>query len=355
MSIRIDPQARILITRADRIGDFVLSTPVLKAVREKYPKAWIACLTFLENKDLITGNPYINEVILYDKKGSERGWLGNFFFAKKLARKRFDLAIHLHATNRMHWITKIAKIPVRIGWTRKAADLLTHGFEDVKRKGEKHEAQYNFDLLAPLGIQCPDKLETHFPVQENARISLLKLLEHHGISEHKPWIVLSPGASCPSKRWPAERFAYLAEKISRDISAEIIIIGSNEDSQRVERMKRAAETPLCDLTGKLSLAMLGALLEKSSLLVSNDSGPVHIADAVGTPVLSIFGRKQPGLSPARWKPLGENSSFIWKDAGCDPCLAHDCQINFLCLDIISEEEVFQEAKKLLRQHPAGIR
>jgi len=109
-----------------------------------------------------------------------------------------------------------------------------------------------------------------------------------------------------------------------------------------------------DLSGRLSLGMLASLLKKSALLISNDSGPVHMASAAGTPSVAIFGRNQPGLSPTRWRPLDPRSRVVWKNIGCDPCLAHRCEIHFLCLDVISVEDVFREAAGILAEgHPLG--
>ncbi|MBI3306400.1 MAG: glycosyltransferase family 9 protein [Candidatus Omnitrophica bacterium] len=336
------------MTRADRIGDLILSTPVFSELRKAFPQAWIAGLTFVENKDILLGNPYLNEVILYDKKGSERGVWGNIRFAKKLADKKFDLVVHLHATNRMHWVSWLAGIPVRIGWDRKSGGLLTHAYADFKKEGKKHEAEYNFELLKPLGVSCPEKLETFFPLQEKSRLSLGTFLKQHQIPCDKPWVVMNPAASCPSKIWPSGRFGELAEKIAGQFDVYFLLIGTKSDRPLMQKIKEAApRISFYDLSGKLSLGMLGVLLKDSVLLISNDSGPVHIASAVGTPVISIFGRKQPGLSPTRWRPLGERSRVVWKDAGCIECLAHNCQIHFLCLDMISSNDVFKEAAAIL--------
>ena len=143
------PPERILITRTDRLGDLVLSTPVFEALRHKFPDSYLACLTFLENRPVVEGNPYLDEVILYDKKGSEKSWWGNFRFALALARKRFDVAIHLHPTNRMHLVSWLAGIPFRIGYRKKNDWILTHAIYDRKGEGARHEAEYNFDLLFP--------------------------------------------------------------------------------------------------------------------------------------------------------------------------------------------------------------
>ena len=334
---------RILVTRADRLGDLVLSTPVLQALREKIPEAWITLLTFQENREAAEGNPFLNELILYDKKGRERSGWGQWRMARRLAAGHFDLVVHLHATNRMHLLTWLAGIPVRIGWRRKSAWALTHAFDDIKKEGLKHEALYNFDLLAPLGVEPPKTgLRSFFPLTEKNRRSFDELSRHQRIADTKSWVILNPSASCPSKIWPAERFGELAERIIARYPVELIAIGSRADRIFVERMRRASKVSIHDLSGSLSLGMLGVLLSRAALLISNDSGPVHVANAVGTPAISIFGRKQPGLSPRRWGPLDPLSRVVWKDVGCTECLAHNCQIQFLCLDAISVNAVFLE-------------
>jgi lipopolysaccharide heptosyltransferase II len=351
MEILTRENLRILITRADRIGDLVLSVPVFYEIRRKFPKAYLAALTFLENREILEGNPYLDEGILYDKKGSEKSWFGQFLFSRRIAAKKFDIVIHLHATNRMHWMSWLAGIPERIGWDRKSAWALTQPFADTKKEGLRHESEYNFDLLAPLGISAPAKPALYFPVTEKHLRSLEVLLRQHKVPENIPWIVLSPGASCPSKRWPAWKFGMLAEGLAQKYEVAIVGVGTDADKNFMETIQSQMTAPFYDLSGHLSLGLLAALLQKSALLISNDSGPVHIASAMGTPVVSIFGRNQPGLSPKRWKPLGEKSKVVWKDVGCNPCLAHACQINFLCLDVISEKDVLAEAGEFLRHLP----
>ena len=293
---------------------------------------------------MVQGHPALNEVILYDKRGSEKSLWGNLKFARRLAQKKFEVAVHLHATHRMHLVSWLARIPVRIGWRRRSAWSLTRGFDDHKREGKKHEAEYNFELLEPLGLQPPECLETFFPLTERAEKSLDQLLFSLKIPQDRPWVVLHPAASCPSKVWPLERFGQLAERVAQHHKVHFLLIGTRKDRAVMERVKKSSAAKLYDLSGFLSLGMLGHLLKRSALLISNDSGPVHVASAVGTPAISIFGRKQPGLSPRRWGPLDPDSRVIWKDVGCQECLAHRCQIHFLCLDAISVEDVLREVR-----------
>ena len=337
---------RILVTRTDRLGDLVLSTPVFQALRERFPEAHIACLTFLENHPVVEGNPYLDEVILYDKKGNERGWAGNLRFAELLARKRFDVAIHLHPTHRMHLVGWLAGIPVRIGYKKKSAWALTHSLEDRKAEGAKHEAEYNFDLLKFLGVSPPQKIETHFPLKEKDLLSLQLLARNLEFDLEAPFIVLNPSASCPSKIWAADRFARLADLLHDRYGFEVALIGARSDRHFAARVQEYAENSLKDFSARLSLGMLGWFLKKAKLLISNDSGPVHVARALQTPVISIFGRKLPGLSPRRWGPLGEGGRVVHKEVDCVVCLAHRCQINFLCLDAIAVEVILKEVEAL---------
>lgn len=342
-------RCKILITRTDRIGDLVLSTPVFSAVRRRYPHARIEALTFIENRQVLEGNPYLDEVLLYDKKFSEKGLAGSLKFAARLSKKKYDAVVHLHATNRMHWLTFLARIPLRIGWNRRLAWALTHPHFYAKNQGRKHEAYYNFDLLKDIDVPLPQPLETYFPLPLRPFRSLQELIRQEGVPQRPLSIVLNPSASCPSKRWPARNFTRLAAKLSEKYDAVIYLIGGAGDQGISREVAEQCRARVYDLTGRLNLSMLGWLLKGASLLISNDTGPVHIASAVGTPVLSLFGRSDPGLSPDRWRPLGQEDRFIWKDVGCRPCLAHRCQINFLCLDVIPVDEVLREVEKMLEK------
>jgi len=338
---------RILITRTDRIGDVALSTPVFKAVREAFPGAYIGVIVLPHAREIVQGNPFINETIVYDKKGAQKNLFGNLLFAWKLRRGKWDAAVHLHPTHRMHWAAFLAGIPFRIGYDRKAGRLLTHRIEEKKREGEKHEAEYNFDLLDFLGVPKPGRLELFFPLNEENRIAFEKLSNSQGFhSYEKRYVVIHPSASSPSKIWPAERFSMLADVLYERYGLKCVLVGSQEDAPRAETVRNLMKHPAVNLSGKLSIGMLGWLLKRARLVISNDSGPVHIGVACGAPVLSIFGRNEPGLGPKRWGPLGEKSRYIQKDVGCFFCLADDCKIDFLCLRALKVEEVLDAVRGL---------
>jgi ADP-heptose:LPS heptosyltransferase len=143
--------------------------------------------------------------------------------------------------------------------------------------------------------------------------------------------------------WPAERFAELVTRISKDRSCVFLAIGTAGDRAIMGKLKQNTSIPVFDLSGELSLGMLGALLKKAALLVSNDSGPVHIAAAVGTPVVSIFGRYEPGLGPKRWQPLGKNSRIVAKDVSHIPA----AERKFTYINEITVEDVYAAVSDLL--------
>ena len=343
MLLSLPDAPRLLITRTDRIGDLVLTTPLFKALREKFPKAWIAALVFLEHREIVEGNPYLDEVILYDKKGSERGLWGQFRFSQKLRSKKFDVVIHAHGTNRMHLAAWLAGIPVRIGYDRRMSWALTYVHPYNKKEGKKQEAEYLFELLEPLGVTSPKEIATFFPVTERSIRALENLCASHKIPQDLPWVVLNPSASDATKMWPAKRFAELVTRIQKDRPSIFLAIGTFHDRSLIEQLIKNTPVPVFDLSGKLSLGTLGVLLKKASLLISNDSGPVHIAAAVGTPVVSIFGRYEAGLGPQRWQPVGKNSRVVAKDVSHIPVADR----KFTYIDEITVDEVHQAVRDLI--------
>ncbi|NQU95891.1 MAG: lipopolysaccharide heptosyltransferase II [Candidatus Omnitrophica bacterium] len=337
---------RILLTRTDRIGDVVLSTPAIKAVRDKYPEAHIAFMVRPYAKDIVDGNPYLDEVIIYDKYGKHKSILSTILFALRLKKKKFDKAFMLHPTNRVHLVAYLAGIPERIGFDRKMPFLLTKKVPHIKQEGKKHELEYTLDLLASIGIEAKDK-ELFVPVHENDIEKVEKLLTEHHVGSDIPLIAVNPGASCPSKRWKPENFSEVCDNLASKYKARILIVSDQASKEFADKVVSGMKYEPVNLAGRTTVGELAALLSKCKLFISNDSGPVHIACAVETPVISIFGRKDPGLSPKRWGPTAEKSATFHKNVGCDPCLAHNCKINFKCLEAITSVEVLSAAEKLL--------
>jgi len=336
----MDKPDRILIVRTDRLGDVILSTPVIANLRKAYPQSHIAFMCRPYTARALLGNPYLDEVIIYDKYGKHKGVFASIKFSLELRNKKFDWVIILHPTNRAHIMTFFAKIPFRVGWNRKARLLLSKRIPHTKQEGRKHELEYSLDILRSLGISTSQK-GTYFPIPEQAREKVKKLLRKKGLAEGQGYIVIHPSASCPSKRWPQNHFLQLVKLLREKIGVTIVMVTARGEERFGQKIAAAAE--IIDLRGQLDISEVGALLKEAALFISNDSGPVHIAASFNTPTIAIFGRKSPGLSPERWKPSGEKSFYFYKDVGCKKCAAHSCAKNLLCLRNITPQEVAEKA------------
>ncbi|MBI2885415.1 MAG: lipopolysaccharide heptosyltransferase II [Candidatus Omnitrophica bacterium] len=339
---------RILVIRLDRIGDVVLSTPVAHRLRQAYPEAFLAMLVQPACRELVEGHPDLDAAILYDKDGRHRSLTATIQFARQLRSYRFDTAIVLHPTNRSHWIPWLAGIPVRIGYARKTSWLLTHRVPHRKQEGTQHEAAYSLELLRVLGIE-PGPPVPVIALSPAARVLAEERLAQAGADPARPLVAIHPSASCRSKRWEAERFAAVADRLATEQGAQVAIVAGPADQESADAMARAMRTTPINLAGRLSVGELAWVLKRATLLLSNDSGPVHVAAAVGTPVIVIFGRNERGLSPTRWGPLGKGHVVLHKEVGCEVCLAHRCVIAFKCLTELSREEVYQAAAEVLRR------
>lgn len=337
---------RVLIVRLDRIGDVLLSTPVIKAVRGICPNAHIAFMARRHAIDILKGNPYLDEVIVYEKSGREKGFLRNMRFIRKLRRKKFDIALILHPTKRTHLIVSMAGIPERVGYNRKWGFLLTTRIPHTKQYGLKHEIDYALDLLRYTGLDAKDRT-LYMPIDAVAERHVDEMLEDNGIKKGDVCVAINPGASCVSKIWGADKFAGAADILNEKYGAKIVVVAGCADKARGDKVAALMKSGCVNLSGKTSVAELASLLRRAKLFISNDSGPVHIACAVGTPVVAVFGRSDRGLSPRRWGPTGVRDIVLHKDVGCDECLAHNCKLGFKCLEAVTVDEVLAAAAKIL--------
>ena len=340
---------RILVARTDRIGDVVLTTPALKALRENCPNSYIAVMVSPSAREIVEGNPYIDEVIVYSKDKANRGIAGFWRFAAKLKKKRFDLAIILHTKKRINLITYFADIPRRIGYKDKNFGfLLSDKIEDTRPLGLKHEVDYCLDVLRNIGLEVKGR-RLYVPLKKEALEWADKILRENDIASGDKIALIHPGASCVSKRWMKEKFVVLANRLVEDYALKLVITASGvEDIACAGAIAKELRYPALNLAGKTSVAQLAGLLKRAAIFISNDSGPVHIASALGTPVVSIFGRNQAGLSPVRWGPIGARDKYLHKEVGCAVCLAHNCKIGFDCLKAITVEDVLKAVDDILK-------
>jgi len=338
---------RILIVRTDRLGDVLLSTPVAQALRQKFPQAYISMMVSAYAKDVLDGNPNLDGIITFDKdvKGLQSWWV-TMNFAWRIRMKRFDLVIILHPTTRMHLLTFLAGIPKRLGYNRKFGFLLTDRIKHAKQFGQKHESEYALDLVRYLGISPRDK-NLFMPIKQESEEWVGRVFVQAQIKDSDKLLVIHPAASCLSRIWPPERYAQVADKLIQKHGFKVIIVSGAKDAQKAEEVTKHMHSPALNLAGKTSISQLASILKRSQLFISTDSGPMHVASALGVPVITIFGRSQAGLSPQRWGPLGEKHKVLHKTVGCTICLAHNCQKDFACLKSTTVEDVLLAAESIL--------
>jgi len=322
---------KILVMRNDRFGEFLLIIPALRALKETFPHARLSLMVAPAVKSLADCVEYIDKIFTWEnKKHNLRDVLG---FAKQLKEQEFDLCVIFNPNKELHILSFLSRIPVRVGYGRKWGFLLTHKIKDSKAFGLKHEVEYNLDLVSLIGAKTNDK-----------SISLSKLPATEHII-YAGYIAVHPYTSDMLKQWPIERFIELAQRLARELGLKVVIVGlvpAGVDPNKgrttgIENFESPGEN-IINMVNKSSLVGLAALLKRCRLLISGDSGPVHLAAAVGTPVVALFRNDLAGKTAKRWGPWGEGHVVIEQSS----------------LNDISVVEVFNKIKEKLKDQFPGF-
>lgn len=311
----MDSFKNILVIRTDRIGDVLLSTPAIRALKESFPSSVITVLTSLLGADVLDGNPYVDRIIVFSEKFS---FFGLLRFTSFLREKNFDLVVIMNPNKFFHIAAFLAGVKTRLGYDRKCGFFLTHKIRDNKHNATKHEIEYNLDLVSVIGAKVSDK-KPIFVFSQDDMQSLGRKLKFCGINidyfVKEPLLVaVHAGTSNPKKRWAVEKFAKLIDRISSELGKKVCIVGSDEDDAIVKDLSKIITTGFyVNLVGKLTLKELGAFLGCCKVIISTDSGPAHIAASVGTKTITFFPKNVYGVSPTRWRPYALDNDIIWKN------------------------------------------
>ncbi len=322
---------RAVFIRTDRLGETLLNLPAVAALKAALPHADLTLLVHPELRDLLTAVPGVPRVLPYAEVEG-RWWLARAMgLARTLRSYRFDLAVVSNPKKELHLAVWLARIPRRVGYARKWGRwLLTHRVDDRKALGERHEVEYNLDLIRALGLSTTIP-QWQLPRFDREQADVVQLLQRQGIKPSEPLIAVHPWTSNPLKQWPADRFQALIRQCVERLGVQVVVIGGLAEVQRSKAVL-LAHVPVADLTGELSLRQLAALLQTARLLISNDSGPVHLASAVGAKTVVLFGTPDPATGPGRWGPYGEGHRVIWKPT----------------MEAIGVEEVYRLVEETLR-------
>ncbi len=298
-----EPYRNILIIKPGAVGDLLQMTPVVRALKKYSPEADI---TFLVGSgataELFRNDRRVSETIVFDRTSMHLGELW-----RTLRSRRYDLVLNFQRSNLKAWFLASAAFPCRV--------LVYH-----KTRGRTVHAVVNYlETLAPLGIS-PTDTALELVLDDASRAYARELFSSHGL-EGAPVVALNPGASHAVNRWPAARFAELADMIAGKLAGKAIIVGGPDDVPLADEILALSSTKPLLLAGRTSLLQLGAVLEKCNVLVSGDTGPLHLATAVGTKAVALFG----AADPARTGPVGSGHRVI-QAAGvaCVPCQSRTC-------------------------------
>ncbi|MGI6525725.1 MAG: lipopolysaccharide heptosyltransferase II [Bdellovibrionota bacterium] len=335
---------KILIVQTSFLGDVILSSPVIAAVKSKFPQAEISVLTTPAAKSILSRDPLISEALVFDKRHSSSGLFGLLRKAKELRAKHFDMAFALQRSIRTALLLKFAKIPEIIGFSNAKFSPIFYDKTRV-RPMDKHDVLRNLSIILD-----PDELETApaemrlFPPKDNDISEILK----NAILGKERWVVLAPGSVWKTKRWSADGFKDVLQQL-RKKGIDVFVVGGAEDKELAEEICINNED--VNLAGKLSLSDTMYLISKAAVLVCNDSMPMHLGSAFKIPTVAIFCATSPSFGFGPWK----NRAIIVEKEGlsCKPCARHGSMKcpngTNACIDGISATTVMEAIESLLKE------
>lgn len=340
---------KILIRAPNWVGDAIMALPALRAVRERFPESTIAIVARPYVADIYRGQEICDELVAYDPKGAQAGLGGRGRLAKELREQKFDLALLLQNAFDAAWLAWRAGIPQRIGYARDGRSPLLTKRIAVPKRGEipPHEQFYYLELLRRAGWidALPDEHHVQLRVGEEVRRSAEETLAAAGARRNAPRIALGAGSSFGSaKCWPPERFADFVNRYRRHTDSDVILFGTAAEQQVADAIAAGISGPAIRLVGKTAIADLPALLSRCHLFVGNDSGAMHVAAAVGLPVVAIFGP----TDPCGTAPITPRCTVVQEKPYCSPCFLRRCPIDHRCMTNVQPEAVEAAARDWLR-------
>jgi heptosyltransferase-2 len=341
-----DKSKNIVILRTDRIGEVLLSTAAVDAIKDRHPDARVSFVTSGYSRPLLEDRGDIEQVITAETMTGGRCFQKAISLAGKLRAGRYDIAIVLNPHKMLHLACFLAGIPRRIGYDRKWGILLTDRFRDDRDKGDRHEVECTMELLERAGMDI-GRPQISLEVNKSSEKRVEELLSGKGISGDSSLVAVHPGSSNPAKIWPGRNYSEIIRRMKQGLGCDVAVLGSEEEKDLAGKIIRQAGVEVIDLTGELDLKELAAFLKKAALFVGNDTGPMHMAAALKVPVIAIFGRNIPGVSPVRWRPWGEGHVVFHEDPGCDPCNDTECRNDFKCLRSVTTDAVFKAIEQIL--------
>ena len=309
------PPRQILVFRTDRLVELLLTLPAIQTLKQSFSQSQITLVVHPRWGSLVKKVPWIDKVIPYDEKNCVsfiEGWrLAGLL--KKENKTGYDISIAFHPKKSFNLASTLLGIPIKIGYARKWGVLLTHAIPDRKYLSQKHEIEYNLELAQQIpGVRLSSPIQLFYPITGRDRENIVKKLEYAGVTKEEPLVAIHPMTSDPNPWFGARHFIPIAHEIARHYGWRTVWVGSQEETRETDPLLAQLGEPHLNWVGVLSLEELGVLLERCKLLISIDSGPVHIAAAVGTPTVVLFGKGNNPGQPRRWGPWGNRHQLLYR-------------------------------------------
>ncbi|MDP1678004.1 MAG: glycosyltransferase family 9 protein [Bacteroidota bacterium] len=334
---------KILLIRTDRIGDVVLSLPMLPLLKKEFPSASISVMVRSYTKELVETHTDVSEVMLWDENNSLLDYV------KVLKEKDFDLAILPYPRFNLALITFLSGIRIRVGTGyRWYSFLFNKKIYEHRKDAKRHEVEYNLNLLKAIGIESNEVPQFEFTINRSVKKKIEDILTSDGIDTSKLFVVLHAGSGGSARDWKIEKFAELGDLLQSTEGFRVVLTGSKSEEKLIGSLVTKMKTKPLNYTGRFSLQELGALFQRASVFVANSTGPLHIASIVGTPVVAFY----PPIiqcGPMRWGPYTTKKKVFSADNKlCTLCNGGVCQSN-ICMDQISVEQVVSGIKELINE------
>jgi heptosyltransferase-2 len=343
---------KLLVRATNWVGDAVLSIPALAALRARWPDAEIAVLARPWVADLYRDQGLVDRLISFDHRGKHQGVLGVERLAGELRAERFDSAVLFQNAFEAAWIAWRAGIPERIGYARDARGPLLTKSIPVPQGDEipPHEANYYLELLRRAGwmVALPEVGPVRLRVAAEALDRAEESLCDAGCPPGAVRVALGAGAAYgTAKCWPANRYADLARRLVAEYGARVLLFGAASEAAVAAEVEMGAGEGVVNLIGRSAIGDLPALLSRCNLFIGNDSGAMHVAAAVGLPVVAVFGP----TDPSGTSPLTRELSIVQRKVACSPCFLRHCPIDHRCMKFVELEIVLGAARKWLATRP----
>jgi lipopolysaccharide heptosyltransferase II len=343
----------VLAIRLDNMGDVLMTSPALRAIKASGPQRRVTLLTSEAGAAVARYIPEVDEVIRYDAPWVKSVWQVSSIAAlrclSQITERGFDAAVIFTVYSQSAlpgaMLAWLGGIPLRLAHSRENPyQLLSDWVSEPEPQGEiRHEVRRQLELVSSVGYSTTDE-RLSFLVDPQERAQAMAKLERAGIDPRRPYIVVHPGATAASRRYPALQFAAATKLIAQDSQHQIVITGATEERQLAETVRVRGARGSVALCGELSLGELGAVIEQAALLIANNTGPVHIAAALGTPVVDLYALTNPQHTP--WRVL---SRVLFQDVPCKYCYKSVCpEQHHACLREVTPQAVAHAARELLQ-------